>query len=100
MSEVKNGWHVVNGYKIHYKDGKKHNEDGPAWIGVSFRGYYKEGKEHREDGPAWIWNDGTCSYYLEGLPVKPRPKSDLEWALTVKKWKEEQREELTKEYLE
>jgi hypothetical protein len=67
---MRNGWIHYKGYNgssdysTHYKDDKWHNEDGPAWI------------------------DGTSSAWYLGHVHYPDPKSDLEWALTVKKWKE------------
>jgi hypothetical protein len=90
MSEKRNGWvkDYIFGYErsIHYKNGKKHKEDGPAWIRRGTIGYYKEGKIHREDGPAIINNDGRRFYYLEDIRY-PNPNSELDWLLTVKKWK-------------
>jgi hypothetical protein len=52
--------------------------------GSSF--HYKQGLWHNEDGPAVVWSIGPCSYYLEGV-LYPNISSDLEWLLTVKKWK-------------
>ena len=62
MMSKKNGWIEENGVKIHYKDSKWHNEDGPAVI----------------------CDDGEVYYYLEGYYFNP-PKSDLEWLLIVKR---------------
>ncbi len=52
----------------HYKDGRKHREDGPAviypdgdWM------WYKEGYLHREDGPAfYLHKDGEYRWYKNG----------------------------------
>jgi hypothetical protein len=64
MENYKQGWCDDYVYNIHYKD------DLP----------------HREDDPAVIWRES--SYYLEGR-LFPSPKSDLDWLLTVKKWRED-----------
>jgi hypothetical protein len=67
-----------------------------GWINMSNSGimvnstHYKNGKRHNEDGPAWILSDGQYQYLSEhylGDVHYPDPKSDLEWLLTVKKWK-------------
>ena len=65
MSKL-NGWYSSSACKARYKDDSLHNEDGPAWISL----------------------DGTENYFLNGLRYS-NPKSELEWALTVKRWKEE-----------
>ena len=50
-----------------FKDGKLHNDDGPArvWDGGQ-REWYKRGKLHNEDGPAVIDADGTKWWYIDG----------------------------------
>ena len=45
---------IPNGVHIHH------------CIGISCD-YYLDGKFHREDGPAIEWNDGTKSWYINGI---------------------------------
>src|SRR6202167_3920000 len=59
-----------NGIIVYYLNGKRHREDGPAFIwgdGTVF--YYLNGSLHREDGPAIIRRDGTLEYYLNGINI-------------------------------
>ena len=60
-----------------YLDGKKHREDGPAWIvyypngQVQTEQWWLDGQGHREDGPAWIEysKEGQVeidTWYLDG----------------------------------
>src|ERR1700691_1630919 len=54
-----------NGIIVYYLNGKRHREDGPAFIwgdGTVF--YYLNGSLHREDGPAIIWDDGRMEYFI------------------------------------
>ena len=54
-------------YEEWYRNGKRHREDGPAWIrylpdgSVAYDTWYQNGKRHREDGPAFI------RYYPNGF---------------------------------
>ena len=57
----------LNGALVWYKNGQRHREDGPAYIGSDgTEMWYKEGQRHREDGPAYIGSDGTEMWYKEG----------------------------------
>ena len=53
--------------------------------------HYKNGELHREDGAAIVWTHERLldnkAYYLNGIEYS-EPKSDLEWAITVNKWRE------------
>jgi hypothetical protein len=52
--------------------------------------HFKEGRLHREDGPALCSElTKTFLYYINGLEYKP--KSDLEWLLMVKTYKEKKK---------
>ena len=54
---------------FHYRDGKLHNEDGPAIItthGDKF--WYVNGKRHREDGPACELIGGGKLWYANDKP--------------------------------
>ena len=54
-----------NGTKEWYLNGKRHREDGPAYISESGnKQWYLNGKLHREDGPAAEWEDGTKQWFL------------------------------------
>lgn len=74
-------YHLNNGDKIsehYYKDGKFHNDDGPAWIKFDSKTgrktsikYYIDGKLHNDNGPALVtFNDQgevSCEmYHLNG----------------------------------
>lgn len=55
--------------------GRRHREDGPAYVDAKSERWYKHGLLHREDGPAFIKKneDGTTaeeSYYYEGVRMK------------------------------
>ena len=46
------------------KEGRRHREDGPAFINYSGdQFYYKNGDKHRLDGPAVMYADGSEFYY-------------------------------------
>ena len=47
------------------KDGKRHREDGPAYISILYS-YWKNGLLHREDGPAFKFPNGVKQYYING----------------------------------
>ena len=56
--------YLLNGskkYKVYYKNGEYHREDGPAYCQWNYDKtknhelYYKNGKLHREDGPTSIY---------------------------------------------
>ncbi len=50
-----------------YKDGKRHREDGPAYINPNgTQSWYKDGNLHREDGPAIIYTNGRQYWYKDG----------------------------------
>ena len=52
---------------IHYKDGKKHREDGPAVeLKDGTRQWFVNGDLHREDGPAAELDNGTKQWWLNG----------------------------------
>ncbi len=54
---------------ITWKDehGKRHREDGPAWIMANgTQIWYWHGEEHRDDGPAWIWLGGSQCWCQRG----------------------------------
>ena len=64
----------------HYRDGKLHREDGPAWIltrpsGYRYEQYRQDGEIHREGGPAVIETDRDGllhlreAYYRNDKPV-------------------------------
>lgn len=61
-----------DGLTIHWLDGKKHRDDGPAYTktGVDEEGWYEEwwqhGEVHRDDGPAIIASDGSWEWYSRG----------------------------------
>ena len=47
--------------------GKRHREDGPAFIHIhGTQSWYYKGELHRKNGPAIIWNDGSKSWYTHG----------------------------------
>jgi hypothetical protein len=85
MSEVKNGW-VEDEWmgiltRTHYVNDLIHNEDGAAVTYVNNPPPPNIPRNYR------IYPNIKESYYLGGVPY-PKPLSDLEWLLTVKKWKE------------
>tara|TARA_R110002033_G_scaffold136310_2_gene175844 strand:- start:44 stop:637 length:594 start_codon:yes stop_codon:yes gene_type:complete len=57
-------------YKVYYKNGEYHREDGPAYYQWTYEktkdreSYYKDGKLHREDGPtSTYWhNNGKLRF--------------------------------------
>jgi hypothetical protein len=52
-------------------NGKRHREDGPAFICDGTQDWYINGKKHREDGPAVIHADGSQSWYINDEKVDP-----------------------------
>ena len=84
--------YYVNGnkkYEGYYKDGRRHRQDGAAWIWYHkngykwFEGYYKDGKWHREDGPAIVGYDENGKikeqrWFKDGGRLDVIPKSMLE----------------------
>jgi hypothetical protein len=98
-----------NGVQVWYLNGKRHREDGPAWIGqdgyqewwmndqlhrqdgpalIDGRGhqeYWLHGELHRLDGPANIWEDGIQEWYANGQchrldgPAIIYPSGEQEW---------------------
>lgn len=68
----------ADGTLVWRKDGHKHREDGPAYIGKNLRSWWKNGYRHREDGPAMIYGDGKQEWYLFGEEYDV-----LEWMLKV-----------------
>ena len=57
----------LNEDKEWFKNGKQHQEDGPAVEHANgSRIWYKNGKLHREDGPAMEFSDGTKQWWVEG----------------------------------
>lgn len=57
-----------NNYIYHMKDGKCHNEFGPAVIcknGTKI--WYINGLEHREDGPSTEYADGGKTWFYKGV---------------------------------
>ena len=53
-------------YFVFIKNGKRHNDDGPAFI-CNNVSYWKNGKLHREDGPAVECDMDPCQYFLNGI---------------------------------
>ena len=55
---------------IYYKNGKNHNENGPAYIGKSgYKQYLINGKLHRIDGPAEIYSNGSVTWRINGHKI-------------------------------
>jgi len=55
------------------EEGRYHNDEGPAFIGVEGdQEYYKHGKTHNEKGPARIHPDGTVKYFIDGEALTER----------------------------
>ncbi len=51
-------------------NGKRHREDGPAYIDSRIQEWWLNGKRHREDGPAYIDDNYKAVYwYLNGKQV-------------------------------
>jgi len=66
-----------NGDKVWLdKDGLKHREDGPAFVGSThgFRSWWIHGKRHNEYGPAIIYTNGKKVYALDNEKI-----SEQEW---------------------
>lgn len=71
---------------IHYKNGVRHREGGPAVIGSNGQFYWFEGKEHRTDGPSEEYSSGYKRWHLYGRSVSEEQfnlisflKNDLIW---------------------
>jgi hypothetical protein len=76
----------LNGSKQWYKNGKRHREDGPAYIGADgTKAWYKNGKLHRVDGPAIEFPNGTKQWCLnDNLHREDGPA--IEYANGAKDW--------------
>ncbi len=66
---------IVTKYGINqewYKDGKHHNENGPAIIdhNIGTTAWMIEGKYHRSDGPAVITKTGKYYWRINGVEYK------------------------------
>lgn len=57
-----------------------HRESGPAVEDFEYKVWYKHGKIHREDGAAKIYSNGTKFYYLNDIQY-PNILTDEEWLL-------------------
>jgi hypothetical protein len=56
---------TYSGTKVHYKNGRYHNEGGPAIIRVDgTQVYYEDGNRHRIGGPAYIRFDDKQEYWI------------------------------------
>ena len=64
---MKNGMYVEDYKVVHYRDGQKHRDDGPAvqWQDGSME-WWVNGKKHREDGPAVQWSNGSKEWWVSG----------------------------------
>jgi hypothetical protein len=78
--------HERTGIRSHWREGKRHRDDGPAFEGADgSKVWYREGKRHRDDGPAFEWADGSKVWYREGkLHREDGPA--VEWADGSKVW--------------
>ena len=54
-----------NGTQEWQLNGKRHREDGPAYVDGNYQSWWLNGKLHREDGPAVI-DDDQQLWYLNG----------------------------------
>lgn len=55
---------------FHYKDGKLHNENGPAVTNTKGdQLFFQNDKLHRTTGPAYITHEGKEYFYLNGNEV-------------------------------
>lgn len=67
----------------HYKNGKYHNENGPAVIySDGSKHWYINGLQHREDGPAAQFANGKIIWYYKNVPF------GYNGEFTVESWKE------------
>jgi hypothetical protein len=58
--------------KFSYKDGKLHQENGPAVeYSDKTKLWYKEGKYYRLDGPAIEYSDGTKEWWIDNIKYSP-----------------------------
>ena len=102
------GFHAITGKydltkserRISYKNGKIHNDDGPAITYPNgIQQYYIDGKLHREDGPAEEWPDGTYSWFFRGEfhrldgPAIQQPDGTHLWFIYGKEFTEAEWEE-------
>lgn len=72
-----------SGNIYHLKDGKPHNENGPAFVnknGSKF--WYIDGFKHREDGPAAEYSNVQKDWYYKNK------RYGVNFQFTVKSWKE------------
>jgi len=72
-------------HKMWFKNGRRHREGGPAYIGNDLSIWYKDGHRHRDDGPAEVYADGTTGYYIMGKRYEPHEFEIMTAALWVTK---------------
>jgi len=71
----------------YYLDGKRHREDGPAFVSYDYKtgsiveveAYYINGKHHREDGPAIIYYDEDGNIEYKEYWLNHKHLTEQEW---------------------
>lgn len=60
----------TDGTEYWYQNGKLHRDDGPAMLLANeYKAWYKHGQRHREDGPAITRPNGYAEWYWDGIEI-------------------------------
>ena len=60
----------ADGTQEWWRNGKRHREDGPAYVSGGIQSWWRNDKRHREDGPALVWPDGTGEWWIDGKYIR------------------------------